>query len=93
MATTVPSAPKTQREPEKEISEQDLLRAAIARAYPGSTGQLVIHQISDHTYRVNWHDKSGGKYITASKFLKVNTTPDGIQIEDLSRGNKTRNPT
>ena len=92
MSTTAPSAPKPQREPEEEISEQDL-QAAIQRAFPGSTDQMVIHQISDHTYRVNWHDNSGGEYITASKFLRVNATPDGIQIEDLSIGNKTKNTT
>ena len=93
MATTVPSAPKTQRVPDKEIPEEDLLKAAIPRTFPGASGQMCIHQIGDHTYRVNWHDASGGNDITASKFVQVNTTPDGIQIEDLSIRHKTRSET
>ncbi len=93
MATTVPSARKTQRVPDKEIPEEDLLKAAIPRTFPGASGQVFIHQIGDHTYRVNWHDASGGNYVTTSKFPQVNATPDGIQIEDLSTRSKAKNET
>lgn len=70
------------------------VRAAIAeRFYADHYGRMVVHPVGAHDrvgfYRVNWwrtEHLTGHSFIAQSAFVRVEQTPDGLAVEEITRG-------
>jgi hypothetical protein len=82
--TTICESTQAVKKEEEEVITSNEIRLAIRRAFPNQTGKMIIHQVSDVNYRVNWHDENAvvKNAISRSAFVLVSHTPDGLQVVD-----------